>query len=111
MAGFQNVVLEEMMAFISLNIALGIVNTSDIKDFWFPDPILSHPWFPSVMSRDRFLLILQCLHVNNNDNDTGNDKLFELTPFLDHVVKQCKRLYKPNHDVSVDEQMNWNKVH
>ena len=40
----------------------------------------------------------------------GNDKLFELRPFLDHVVKQCKRLYKPNHDVSVDEQMkvqNW----
>ena len=104
-AGFQNVVVEEMMAFISLNIAMGIVNTSDIKDFWSTDPILSHPWFPSVMSRDRFLQILQCLHVNNNDNDTGNDKLFKLRPFLDHVVRQCKRLYKPNREVSVDEQM------
>lgn len=32
-AGFQAVELEEMMAFIAMNIAMGIVNTSDVKDF------------------------------------------------------------------------------
>ena len=52
--------LEEMVAFVAMNIALGIVNASDVKHFWStdPNPILSHPWFPSVMSRDRFLQII-----------------------------------------------------
>ena len=95
-AGFQDVGLEEMMAFVAMNIARGIVNTSDVKDFWSTDPILSHPWFPSVMSRDRFLQILYYLHLNNNQNDRGNDKLFKVRPLLDHIVRQCKKHYKPN---------------
>ena len=106
--GFQDVALEEMMAFIAMNIAMGIVNISDVKDFWSTDPILSHPWFPSVMSRDRFLQILYYLyylHLNNNQNDPGNDKLFKVRPLLDHIVRQCQKHYKPNCEVSIDEQM------
>ena len=103
--GFQDVGLEEMMAFVAMNIAMGIVNTSDVKDFWSTDPILSHPWSPSVMSRDRFLQILYHLHLNNNQNNPGNDKLFKVRPLLDHIVRQCKKHYKPNCQVSVDEQM------
>ena len=104
-AGFQDVGLEEMMAFVAMNIAMGIVNTSDVKDFWSTDPILSHPWFPSVMSRDRFLQILYYLHLNNNQNNPGNDKLFKERPLLDHIVRQCNKHYKPNCQVSIDEQM------
>ena len=93
------------MAFIGLNIAMGIINCSDVRDFWSTDPILSHPWFPSIMSRDRFLQILSYLHLNNNNNNAGNDKLFKVRPFLNHLVGQCKRQYKPQREVSVDEQM------
>ena len=32
-AGFQDVVPEEMISFVVINIAMGIVNTSDVKDF------------------------------------------------------------------------------
>ena len=32
-AGFQDVELEKMMAFVAINIAMGIVNTSDVKTF------------------------------------------------------------------------------
>ena len=55
---FQDITLEEMMAFLSFNISMGIVNSSDIKDFWSANPMLSQPWFPSTMSRDRFQQIL-----------------------------------------------------
>ena len=73
------------MAFIGLNIAMGIINCSDVRAFRSTDPILSHPWFPSIMSRDRFLQILSYLHLNNNNNNAGNDKLFKVRPFLDHL--------------------------
>ena len=98
------------MAFIAVNIAMGIVNISDVKDFWCTDPILSHPWFPSVMSRDRFLQILYFLHLNNNQNDPGNDKLFNVRPLVDPIVRQCQKHYKPNCEVSIDEQMIGTKV-
>ena len=32
-AGFQDVELEKMIAFVAINIAMGIVNTSDVKTF------------------------------------------------------------------------------
>lgn len=32
-AGFQDVVPEEMTAFVAMNIAMGILNTSDVKTF------------------------------------------------------------------------------
>ena len=75
-AGFQDVGLEEIMTFVAMNIPMGIVNTSDVKDFCSTNSILSHPWLPSVITRDRFLQILYFLHLNNNQNDPGDDKLF-----------------------------------
>ena len=102
---YKNVSIEEIMAFIALNIAMGIINMSDMKDYWSTDPILSHSWFPTIMSRDRFLQILQCLHLVNNSEDTGNDKLFKVRPFLNQIVRQCKRHYQPKREISIDEQM------
>ena len=84
------------MAFIGLNIAMGIINCSDVRDFWSTEPILSHPWFPSIMSMDKFLQLLSYLHLNNNNNNAGNDKLVKVRPFLDYLVGQCKRQYKPS---------------
>lgn len=90
---------------LSLNIAMGIINCSYINDIWSTDPILSHPWFPSKMSRDIFLQILYYLHVNYNRSNTGNDKLFKLRPLLDHIVRQCKEHYNLRCEVSIDEQI------
>ena len=80
------------------------LNTTDPTD-----PILSHPWFPSIMARDRFLQVLYYLHLNN---DTGNEKLFKLRPVLDQLVRQCKKHYhpRPRREVSIDEQMISTKV-
>ena len=107
--GFQNIAVEEMKAFIGLNIAMGIINCSDVRDFWSTDTILSHPWFPSTLSRDNFLQILSNLHVNDNNNNARNDKLFKVRPFLDHLVSQCKKQCKPQREVSIDEQIIGNK--
>ena len=97
---------------LSLNIAMGIEHCSDVKDFWSTDPILSHLWFPSIMVRDRFLQILYYLQLNNNENDSGNEKPFKLRPVLDHLLRQCKKHYhpRPRREVSIDEQMVGTKV-
>ena len=46
----------ELLAFIGLNIAMGVLRLPQVRDYWSTNEILSTPWFPSVMSRDRFSL-------------------------------------------------------
>ena len=55
--------LEEMQAFLGLNIAMGVLRLPQVRDYWSTHDILATPWFPSVMSRDRFFLVLRYLHL------------------------------------------------
>jgi len=78
------------MAFLSLNISMGIVNSSDLKDFWSTNAMLCQPWFPSAMSRDRFLQML----YYGNQSSTGKGKPFKLRALslIDHSEVVQKRL-------------------
>ena len=108
----RDVMPEEMLWHFVFEYSNGDWTLLRYKDFWSTDPILSHLWFPSIMARDRFLQVLYYLHLNNNQNDTGKEKLFKLRSVLDHLVRQCKKHYhpRPRREVSVDEQMIGAKV-
>ena len=68
-----DVTVEEMMAFVGLVIAMGVVRLPEIDDYWATDPILQHPWFSSVMSRTKFKQILCYLHcADNTASDSGD---------------------------------------
>ena len=58
--------LEELKAFIGMNIAMGMLRLPQIRDYWAQDEILSIPWFPSIMPRDRLFSILRFLHWVDN---------------------------------------------
>ena len=60
---WKPVTKDELMAFIPMNIAMGIVSLPKLDQYWSTDPILSHPWFRTVMSRDQFREILRYIHV------------------------------------------------
>ena len=49
-----NLCSEELLAFIGMNIAMGLLRLPQVRDYWATDEILSTPWFPSIMPRDRF---------------------------------------------------------
>lgn len=60
------------------------------------------------MSRDRFLLILRCLHFAENP-PTGNpkpdDPLYKITSLFDLFHNRMKEVYYPTKDLSLDESM------
>ena len=58
--------VEELQAFVDINIAMGMLRLPQIRDYWATDQILSTPWFPSIMPCDRFFLILRYLHLVDN---------------------------------------------
>ena len=63
---FTPVTKQELMAFIGLNLAMDIVKLPELRSYWATNPIIGHPWFHSVMSRDRFTEILRYFHIVDN---------------------------------------------
>lgn len=46
--------VEELQTFIGLNIAMGLLHLPQVRDYWSTNEIPATPWFPLIMSRDRF---------------------------------------------------------
>ena len=89
---------EELLAFIGLNVAMGVVSLPSLNDYWATDVIISHPWFRSVMSRQRFREILRYIHVADNTqalsrNDPSYDKLWKVRPMMNFLLNKCIGLY------------------
>ena len=95
---------------MGINIAMGMLRLPQIRDYWATDQILSTPWFPSIMPRDRFFLILRYLHLVDNSlqrkkGEEGYDPLFKVRPLIDHLSAVFPRYYQPAQQLSVDEMM------
>ena len=107
---WKPVTKDELMAFIPMNIAMGIVSLPKLDQYWSTDPILSHPWFRTIMSRDQFREILRYIHVVVNmqspsHSDPNYDKLWKIRPLITALEKNCRELYSPHPQLSVDESM------
>ena len=72
------------------------------------DPYL---WWSTKMSRDRFLPILQFLHLANNKDraydprDPERERLFKIRPPIRKVTNHMRRVYAPGKDHCVDESL------
>ncbi len=81
------VTLDEMKVFISLIMAMGLTEKADIESYWSTEEVMETPFFPRYMARDRFLLIMSNLHLNNKRTEVcrgqiGHDPLAKVRPFM-----------------------------
>lgn len=86
--GNWTVTLEEMKAFIGLNIAMGIVIMPEARKYWEKKWLINVPSFAQVLSRNRFFQILRYLHVSDDaaiipPGQPGYDKLHKIRPLLE----------------------------
>ena len=107
---WKDVAENEMLAYLGLHIAMGIVNLPNIRDFWSNEPILQHQWFKSIMCRDRFKQILCYFHCANQSGyvprgEDGHDPLYKVRPIIDILSERFESLYNPNRELSIDESM------
>jgi hypothetical protein len=108
LAAWSDVSIDEMKAVFSLMFTMGLVDKADIDSYWSTDEVLSTPFFPSVMSRNRFTQILSFLHVNDNSNyvargQPGHDALFKVRPIYTQLMANFLRVYRPRQNLSIDE--------
>ena len=67
--------------------------------YWSNDELYNTPIFKSIISRDRFLLMIKFLHfadnVNYNVNDPNRDRLFKIREMTDVINQRCRVVYAP----------------
>ena len=57
------------------------------------------------MRRDRFEVIIKCLHFKDNNKQDKNDKYSKIRPFLDHLEEKFIQHFIPSQKISHDEAM------
>ena len=96
-----NVSLKELLAYIEMVIAMGLVNLTSMLDYFATEPILSHPWFPSILRRDRFLLNSRYFHTPDDAQIPG-DKLGKVCPFVDNLIASFQKHWTSHREISID---------
>ena len=105
-APWKEVNLNEMKAFFSLCLLMGVVKKSQLKMYWSRDPMLETPFFTTIMPRDRFMQILSNLHfVDNSQQAHQTDRLFKIRPVIDAIITNFKTVFIPYQNVSTDESL------
>ena len=87
---------------------MGLVHQQDLSDYWSTDPVISTPFFPTVMPRDRFLLLLTFLHYSDNSNyiargNDGYDPLYKLGTIYHDITHLFTTNYYPTKNIAIDE--------
>ncbi|XP_045492376.1 piggyBac transposable element-derived protein 3-like [Colias croceus] len=96
----------EIAKLFAAHIIMGCISFPRLPMYWRAGTRLE--LVSRLMSRDRFLVLRNALHVIDSDipaaNDTGNP-LWKVQPMIDKVKQTCNKLERVPGFYSIDEQM------
>ena len=101
---------EEIKAFFSIQIIMGIHQLPEYSLYWADDKNLNVPGVSEVMTKARYEKLSQYLHLVDNTqavphDDPNYDPLFKVRPLLTMVNANSMRAYVPGRELSIDEAM------
>lgn len=94
---------KEIKQFFGLILYMGLVKLPQINLYWSRDRVFGQSFAPSVMSRNRFELLLRMLHLTNNETADKSDRIFKIRPLIDALNETFAKYYRPKEQVCVDE--------
>lgn len=101
-----NTTKKEIEQVIGMFFHMGLVRMSGVRQYWESET--AYEPVCSVMSRNRFQLLLTRLHFINNlevsDADKKKDKLWKIRPWLSSLRGNCLKI-RPEEYHAVDEMM------
>lgn len=105
---WKDLTREELLTFLGLLLHTGTIRLNRISDYWKRHYLFNIPCFGQFMSRNRFLLILRCLHFTSETSE--EDRLKKIRPFMDHFNNKMNTIYCPGKQLSLDESMVFGAV-
>lgn len=95
----------EIKRFFGLIILMGIVKLPKISDYWPKDPVLGQNFPRTIMSRNRFDLLLQMLHFSQQDEENKSNRLHRIEKLLEVVNRNFQKNYSPSEEICIDESV------
>ena len=99
---------EELKKLLGLIMMMGFVQKNGrLSSYWSRDERLATPFFPSVMTRNRFQQISTYLHFNNNSElqENAEDKLYKIRPVYSLIVERWRSMYNLGEAISIVQLM------
>ncbi|KAJ8963694.1 hypothetical protein NQ314_005446 [Rhamnusium bicolor] len=93
---------EEIKKFLGLTLWMGLVRQSALPDYWSKFGIYRLDIPKSIMSRNRYDLLL---HFSDNDMNQKGDRLANIQPLVEILLKKFQELLYPDEDIVVDETL------
>ncbi|KAL3172437.1 hypothetical protein MRX96_043351 [Rhipicephalus microplus] len=93
-----------MKAYFASCVLMSQVKKSSIQSYWSTRSVISTPFFATVMSRHRFWVLSRYLHFCNS-LPQSEDRLWNIRPVLDIILKSIGAAYNPEASVAVDESL------
>ena len=96
----------ELMAFIGLNIAMGIVSLPAIRNWWnLGTPLVSHSNEQKSFYGSSAKLPCGWQHNSSQSTDPNYNTLWKIQPIITALNETSAQMYKPHCQLSVDESM------
>lgn len=105
---WKEVDVSELKTFLGLLMHTGTIRLNRLQDYWKTNRLFNLPIFRECMSRDRFLLILRCLHFsseNENNRQTPPSRWEKVNFIVDSFNNKMSQIYYPRKELSLDEAM------
>ena len=102
--------LEEMAAYIGLNIFMGIDSKPHYNMYWSTDEFIGNAGFKKTMTCNRYEKLTQYFHVADRQSEPERrspnyDRLFKIRPIMNTVKETSYKYYKPHREMAIDEGM------
>ena len=96
---------EEIKVFLGILIVSGYDTLGSKRDYWSTGDDLRNKAIYEAIRRDRFEVIMKCLHFKDNDTLDKNDKYSKIRPLLDYLQGKFLEHFLPSQKISHDEAM------
>ena len=100
-----NTSVSEMYCFLVTILLMGLVRKGALKDYWSTDLMMLTPFFNTMFSQDRFLLLLRALHFVNKATANLTDPLNKIRNVLTSLTISFSRVFVPYQDLCIDESL------
>ncbi|XP_024002130.1 piggyBac transposable element-derived protein 4 [Salvelinus sp. IW2-2015] len=105
LAKWVTTTISEMYTFLVTVLLMGIVKKNSLREYWSTDPMFATPFFATLFSQDRFLVLLRCLHFVNNATANLNDPLHKIRNVLTSLTSAFGQVFMPYKDLCIDEYL------
>jgi len=96
--------LEEMYCFFALSLLMTRNKKLALHEYWSTDKYLRSSIFSEIMTRDRYLWILQMIHFTRQQG-SADDRLYKISDIINMLRKSFCDTFYPYEKVCIDESL------